>query len=69
MPPSQKGSDLASGTPYLCHVLLENGRADVAVDLLLQKFYPSWLYSVTQGATTIPMRLVLGRKLLITITI
>lgn len=41
------------GTPYLCHVLSENGRSDVAVDLLLQKTYPSWLYPVTQGATTI----------------
>ncbi|MDA8948608.1 glycoside hydrolase family 78 protein [Flavobacteriaceae bacterium] len=41
------------GTPYLCHVLSENGRADVAIDLLLQKSYPSWLYPVTQGATTI----------------
>ena len=41
------------GTPYLCHVLSENGRADVAMALLMQKSYPSWLYPVTQGATTI----------------
>ena len=41
------------GTPYLCHVLSANGRADVAYDLLLQKTYPSWLYPVKMGATTI----------------
>lgn len=41
------------GTPFLCHVLSQNGRSDVAVKLLLQKSYPSWLYPVTQGATTI----------------
>nr|WP_299067005.1 glycoside hydrolase family 78 protein [uncultured Allomuricauda sp.] len=41
------------GTPYLCHVLSENGRTDVAYKLLLQKKYPSWLYPVTMGATTI----------------
>ncbi len=41
------------GTPYLCHVLSENGRADVAYDLLLQESFPSWLYPVKMGATTI----------------
>jgi len=41
------------GTPYLCHVLTQAGYADVAFDLLHQKTWPSWLYSVTQGATTI----------------
>ena len=41
------------GTPFLCHVLSQNGRSDIAVKLLLQKSYPSWLYPVTQGATTI----------------
>ncbi|OPZ32095.1 MAG: Bacterial alpha-L-rhamnosidase [Bacteroidetes bacterium ADurb.BinA174] len=41
------------GTPYLCHVLSDNGFVDVAYDLLLQKTFPSWLYPVTQGATTI----------------
>jgi len=40
-------------TPYLLHVLSENGRLDVAYELLLQKSIPSWLYSVTKGATTI----------------
>ena len=41
------------GTPYLCHVLTENGYTDVAYDLLLQESYPSWLYPVKMGATTI----------------
>jgi alpha-L-rhamnosidase len=41
------------GTPYLCHVLSQNGYADVAYDLLLQESYPSWLYPVKMGATTI----------------
>jgi alpha-L-rhamnosidase len=41
------------GTPYLTHVLSGTGHADVAFDLLEQKSYPSWLYPVSQGATTI----------------
>jgi alpha-L-rhamnosidase len=41
------------GTPYLCHVLSDNGYTDVAYDLLLQEAYPSWLYPVKMGATTI----------------
>ena len=41
------------GTPYLCHVLTRFGYLDVAYDLLLQESCPSWLYPVTQGATTI----------------
>lgn len=41
------------GTPYLLHALSENGYNDLAYSLLLQEEYPSWLYSVKQGATTI----------------
>lgn len=41
------------GTPYLLHVLSDHGYADLAYELLLRREYPSWLYSVTQGATTI----------------
>jgi alpha-L-rhamnosidase len=41
------------GAPYLPHVLSKNGRLDMAYALLNQKTWPSWLYSVTQGATTI----------------
>ena len=41
------------GTPYLCHVLSQNGYNDMAYKLLLQTDYPSWLYQITKGATTI----------------
>jgi len=41
------------GTPYLCHVLSRFGYIDVAFKLLLQDSYPSWLYPVKNGATTI----------------
>jgi alpha-L-rhamnosidase len=41
------------GTPYLCHVLSRYGHTDLAYRLLNRKEYPSWLYPVTQGATTI----------------
>jgi alpha-L-rhamnosidase len=41
------------GTPYLCHVLSRYGYTDVAYELLNQESYPSWLYPVKQGATTI----------------
>ena len=41
------------GTPYLCHVLSDNGYTETAYDLLLQESYPSWLYPVKMGATTI----------------
>ena len=41
------------GTPYLCHVLSRFGYDTVAYKLLLQETYPSWLYPVKMGATTI----------------
>ena len=41
------------GTPLLCKALSDNGYADLAFMLLMNKEYPSWLYPVTQGATTI----------------
>jgi alpha-L-rhamnosidase len=41
------------GTPYLCHVLTRFGYDGVAYKLLLQETYPSWLYPVKMGATTI----------------
>ncbi|MFV0605916.1 MAG: family 78 glycoside hydrolase catalytic domain [Niabella sp.] len=41
------------GTPYLNHVLTKFGYNDIAYKLLLRDKYPSWLYPVTQGATTI----------------
>lgn len=41
------------GTPYICHVLTRFGYDTVAYKLLLQDTYPSWLYPVKMGATTI----------------
>lgn len=41
------------GTPFISHVLTRFGYSDVAYQLLLQKTYPSWLYPVKMGATTI----------------
>jgi alpha-L-rhamnosidase len=41
------------GLPYLLPVLSRHGRTDVAYRLLLNQGYPSWLYPITQGATTI----------------
>ena len=41
------------GTPYLLHALSDNGYAEVAYELLLREEYPSWLYSVKKGATTV----------------
>ena len=41
------------GTPHLLDALTEIGRADKAYTLLLQEKFPSWLFSVNQGATTI----------------
>ncbi len=41
------------GTPFICHVLTRFGYLDLAYRLLLQDTYPSWLYPVKMGATTI----------------
>jgi len=40
------------GTPYLLHTLTKIGRADLAYKLLLKETFPSWLFPVTKGATT-----------------
>ncbi|NQX10327.1 family 78 glycoside hydrolase catalytic domain [Microbacteriaceae bacterium VKM Ac-2855] len=41
------------GTPVICDALTNAGHSDVAYRLLFQTHAPSWLYSVTMGATTI----------------
>jgi len=41
------------GIGHLNPVLTETGHADVAYRLLLQESYPSWLYPIRHGATTI----------------
>jgi alpha-L-rhamnosidase len=41
------------GTPLLCHTLSEAGYSEAAYTLLFQNDFPSWLYEVDMGATTI----------------
>lgn len=41
------------GTPYLLHVLSDNDQLDLAYRLLMQTSWPSWLYPIQHGATTI----------------
>lgn len=41
------------GTPYLCHALSDSGAHDMAGLLFMRDDYPSWLYAVKMGATTI----------------
>lgn len=41
------------GTPHLLHVLSNNGYTDLAFTVLKQDSWPSWLYPVKMGATTI----------------
>ena len=51
-----KGGHLSTGfvgVGYLCPVLTNAGYADVAYKLLLNETFPSWGYSIKQGATTI----------------
>lgn len=51
-----RGNHLSTGfvgTPYINWVLSKTGHLDTAYALLKQTTWPSWLYSVTQGATTI----------------
>ena len=45
------------GTAWINKALSDMGLSEVAYRLLQQKEYPSWLYPVTQGATTIWERL------------
>jgi len=40
-------------TPYLLHVLVENGYTEYAFKVLEQEQSPSWLFNVKAGATTI----------------
>lgn len=41
------------GTPYLLDVLTDHGHLDIAYKLLQQETFPSWLFPVKNGATTI----------------
>ncbi len=53
---ADKGGHLSTGfvgVSYLCHVLTEHGYPEVAYQLLQNRTFPSWKYSILQGATTI----------------
>ena len=41
------------GAPLLCTVLAECGLSELAYDFLLKEDFPSWLYCVNLGATTV----------------
>ncbi len=41
------------GTPYLCRALSDSGAPEAAYALLMREDYPSWLYQVRKGATTV----------------
>ncbi|MBQ9910279.1 MAG: family 78 glycoside hydrolase catalytic domain [Lachnospiraceae bacterium] len=41
------------GTPYICFALSSSGHLKEAYELLLKDDYPSWLYQVKKGATTV----------------
>lgn len=45
------------GTAWIAEALSAIGRSDVAYKMLVNREFPSWLYPVTQGATTIWERL------------
>ena len=52
----KRGDKLSTGfvgSPYINGVLTREGHLDVAYQLLHQTGWPSWLYAVTQNATTI----------------
>jgi alpha-L-rhamnosidase len=42
-----------AGTPFVTDALTSTGHLDDAYNLLLERECPSWLYSVTMGATTV----------------
>ncbi len=51
----ERGGHLSTGfvgTPYLCPLLTAIGAHDVAGQLLMKNDYPSWLYPISKGATT-----------------
>lgn len=52
----ERGGHLSTGfvgVGYLCPVLTETGHLDVAYRLLMNETYPSWGYTIREGATTI----------------
>jgi len=53
---AERGNHLTTGflgTPFACRALTDAGRLDLAYELLFKNDFPSWLYQVTRGATTV----------------
>ncbi|MEG2207661.1 MAG: family 78 glycoside hydrolase catalytic domain [Clostridia bacterium] len=53
---AERGGHLVTGfvgTPYIAHALSDNGALAEAYELVLKQDFPSWLYQVTMGATTV----------------
>jgi alpha-L-rhamnosidase len=53
---AQHGGHLVTGfvgTPYIAHALSDNGALADAYSLLMKRDFPSWLYQVEMGATTV----------------
>lgn len=52
----EKNDHLATGflgTPYLLFALCDNGYKDLAYRVLMQDTFPSWLYEIKKGGTTV----------------
>ncbi|KAH7248012.1 bacterial alpha-L-rhamnosidase-domain-containing protein [Fusarium solani] len=41
-----------AGTPFICEALTRTGHSNVAYSMLLNETCPSWLYTISMGATT-----------------
>lgn len=41
------------GTPFICQVLSKYGQHKLAMKIFMHEDYPSWLYAVNKGATTV----------------
>lgn len=41
------------GTPFICQVLSQYGQHQLATKIFMQEDFPSWLYAVNMGATTV----------------
>lgn len=41
-----------AGTPFVCEALTRTGHSNVAYSMLLNETCPSWLYTISMGATT-----------------
>lgn len=45
-------ADKTARQTHLASALEQTGHADLALEILFKETYPSWFYSINQGATT-----------------